>query len=158
MPTGISCCFCCCAAGWSVGEIYLGCFLETADRAMPHSAGSVTSPTDCLIKCNQAGYRFAGVQSGQQCWCSNGDFDKHGPRADKDCATQCSKAKVPCGGSWRNSVYSNAAPVHFHDHYTYLGCFTDKADDKDLTGLSGTMNHPRECFKMCADRHYVFAG
>ena len=87
---------------------HLGCFKDTRDRALPHGFRSNNKMTVqfCTKHCKSEGYRFAGVQYAQECWCGNFGFDRHGKANNKDCHKPCKgNKKQKCGGDWRQNVY-----------------------------------------------------
>jgi uncharacterized protein len=90
----------------------LGCFKDQGD-ATPGTNGRdldgfvMSSPamttTACMNTCRAQGFRFAGMQSGNQCFCGN-NYGRSGTATD--CNTKCSgDAAEICGGTWANSVY-----------------------------------------------------
>jgi hypothetical protein len=106
-----------------------GCFNDRggAERDLPvlvsHYTSSSVSPRACLSSCLHRGYRYAGVQSGMECWCGH-NYGKHGAaspeaRCDQQCEDAFSKVlkatvttgattgnnPVTCGGGWANSIY-----------------------------------------------------
>ncbi|XP_076455491.1 uncharacterized protein LOC143290086 [Babylonia areolata] len=89
---------------------YLGCFQDAVDRLLPsqqlrEEAGHMT-PVKCVQACRTAGFRYAGIEYGRECFCGD-SLQKHG-RAGKesDCSMVCTGDRnSACGGSWRLSVY-----------------------------------------------------
>jgi len=43
---------------------YLGCFVDEEPRKLEFSMGDspTNTPTECIRKCSEAGYKYAGVQ------------------------------------------------------------------------------------------------
>lgn len=62
------------------------------NRYLPHFAyaDEHNSPRKCTKACAAAGYKFAGVQFGKECWC--GDEVGGQLTADKECFVKVSEA------------------------------------------------------------------
>ena len=58
----------------------------------------------CIKFCSDEGYKFAGLESGNECFCGN-----HAPfisAPQRECHLNCSGNTTQiCGGFWRMSVY-----------------------------------------------------
>lgn len=75
----------------------LGCFTDASTRALS-GANTVTSsntPTSCASYCNSKGYTLAGVENGQECWCSSTLAYSGGAGQPAD----SSKCSTPCTGN-----------------------------------------------------------
>lgn len=74
----------------------------------PNGDGSLTIPK-CKNTCYRRAYTFAGVQQGNQCWCSNfvgGELAFN----QTDCNTPCSGDKnTSCGGQGKFNVFEALA-------------------------------------------------
>ena len=58
---------------------------------------------DCFQFCRGHDYRYAGLQFGSECWCSD-TYGKYG--TSNNCNTPCTgNAEQICGGPGANSVY-----------------------------------------------------
>ena len=93
-----------------IQSTYLGCFIDTAVRALPNfdiSNGGMTRDT-CFAHCASNNQRYAGLQYAIECFCGDSDDDYaiYGPASESDCSTPCSgnPAEI-CGGGWRLSVF-----------------------------------------------------
>lgn len=84
---------------------YVGCYTDTGTRALPNQIplSGVTVET-CTQAAKSAGYKYAGLQYGTQCFAGNvlGFY--------KDAETACNYGCVAnytqwCGGTWHNSVW-----------------------------------------------------
>jgi hypothetical protein len=95
-------------ASTTAGPTSIGCFADQATRDLSTLAlsGSV-SVESCLAACTQAGYKYAGVQYGQQCFCGN-SYGRYG--SSTSCNMACTaNAGETCGGTWANDVYATGA-------------------------------------------------
>jgi hypothetical protein len=87
----------------------LGCYADTATRDLPFVAQSSNTVTveSCVSACGTAGYKYAGVQYGHQCFCGNG-YGTYG--TSTNCSMLCAgNAAEICGGNWANSIYPASA-------------------------------------------------
>jgi hypothetical protein len=70
-------------------------------------------PNGCILDCKERGYAYAGIQVGNECWCSTsyGDYGT-ATNCDIDCSYGStmvgSGSTFECGGSWANSIYSTS--------------------------------------------------
>eukprot|EP00743_Colponemidia_sp_Colp-15_P002761 GILK01002989.1.p1 GENE.GILK01002989.1~~GILK01002989.1.p1 ORF type:complete len:458 (+),score=61.76 GILK01002989.1:59-1432(+) len=89
---------------------FLGCFQdERKPRDLHHFAGSSSNMTTekCQRECGLKGFRYAGVQYGDYCFCGN-TVGRYGTTAEIQCSVPCSgNASQTCGGLSSNSVYTN---------------------------------------------------
>src|ERR1041384_1093664 len=88
----------------------VGCQTEsTAGRAL--AAKSYAADTMTLQSCTAfcAGYAFAGVEYGRECYCGNGFGDGSVGASASQCSMRCAgDAGTLCGGPSRLSVYKSA--------------------------------------------------
>ncbi|CAK9784334.1 hypothetical protein CC85DRAFT_291707 [Cutaneotrichosporon oleaginosum] len=94
-------------AGWKSHGCHFDCY-DGMNRYLPHFAYSSNrnSPRKCTKACAAAGYKFAGVQFGKECWCGNeigGQLTD-----DSECFVKCPKSRGTCGGPCRNFIYGLA--------------------------------------------------
>jgi len=89
---------------------FLGCFQDESTRDLPveiAAKGSNMTVEGCRSACSAAGYSYAGVQNGDQCFCGN-SYDRYG-KATK-CTSVCNGDDTEvCGGPGVNSVWQSAA-------------------------------------------------
>ncbi|EJD47486.1 WSC-domain-containing protein [Auricularia subglabra TFB-10046 SS5] len=88
-------------SGWTT----LGCASDEGDRALPKGIDiDNTTPTSCTAACAAAGYTFAGIEYGRECYCGN-DFDTSRLGATR-CNMPCEgDENALCGGGKRLAVY-----------------------------------------------------
>ncbi len=112
------------------------------------------SPKVCHDACRAAGYRYAGLNFGSQCWCD--DSIKNGHTSGKSGCT------MPCPGKPNSQVCggSDRLNVHRLDKYDDLGCFTDSRTSRSLqnqiTGIGGMTR--RICQVACEKSGYRLSG
>ncbi|KAJ3130443.1 Cytosolic Fe-S cluster assembly factor nubp1 [Nowakowskiella sp. JEL0407] len=93
-----------------------GCYIDkTKDRDLPaYIPMFFTTPKLCQSRCYYSGYKIAGVQNGNECWCSKNEdgkkFGKHGKaKSEKECTSRCKgNPRFFCGGPLRNEIYDSA--------------------------------------------------
>ncbi|KAI8807472.1 glyoxal oxidase N-terminus-domain-containing protein [Cladochytrium replicatum] len=161
---------------------YSGCYVDpAAPRALGGeiTAGTMT-PVKCINLCNGKGYKFAGIEYGNECYC--GYTLTTAKVAETDCNTFCtSDESYFCGAGNRLTVYVNGAfgvttttttttatavppPIvqttGLPNGWVILDCYTDYPGTKVLTGgstTSATMT-PGYCINYCAGLGLTLAG
>eukprot|EP00918_Siedleckia_nematoides_P021448 GHVU01046199.1.p1 GENE.GHVU01046199.1~~GHVU01046199.1.p1 ORF type:complete len:316 (+),score=27.65 GHVU01046199.1:96-1043(+) len=160
--------FAMCGGAWanSVYTAYqfehLGCWKDTSDRALSGLMVVLGSESvyNCIDKCTEAGFLFAGMQNLNECFCGN-KYDKHGKAdSDTECAGRCYDG-THCGVLWRMNVYKTALTKpdrHFETRQS-MGCWKDAAD-RAMTGGQFTMlgKSHEECVRICERKGYKYAG
>jgi len=135
---------------------YIGCYADAPARdlgTLQWSGINTNTVESCVTACYNAGFSYAGVQAGSQCFCGH-SYGSHG--TSSACNNACTgNAGETCGGSWVNSIYSTGIPPT-----SYMGCFTD-AGTRDLqyqlySGSSGASIEA--CVAGCASAGYQYAG
>ncbi|CAG2202965.1 unnamed protein product [Mytilus edulis] len=97
---------------------YVGCFVDTYTRVLPHEYelnGSDHPDMEnnrCLLYCNDQGYKYAGTQNEDECYCGDDPYQYVADSIDYyylmdyDCNDECiGDSNQTCGGPWRLSVY-----------------------------------------------------
>ncbi|KAH3806160.1 hypothetical protein DPMN_134475 [Dreissena polymorpha] len=91
------------------GIDYLGCYEDDSEpnRVLPtqqEDEDDTNTPEDCARRCSQ--YRYAGVESGEECFC--GDRMNNPKKVpDRKCNYHCpGDVSKMCGGYWKISVYT----------------------------------------------------
>ena len=118
----------------------MGCFADGSSRDLsgPAETSSTDSPEQCAAWCNVQGFKYAGLQDGNQCFCGN-SFGSYG--VSNECSSTCSGDPTSlCGGSWANSVYATGGPgialtTATYDHIeinVFTGC-DDARSDSSVT-------------------------
>ncbi|KAL2129233.1 hypothetical protein VTI74DRAFT_8062 [Chaetomium olivicolor] len=113
---------------------YLGCFVDQGARVLPDNllGDDQMTAQKCAAHC--ANYSYFGVEYGRECWCGNSP-----PKvaaSESECSMRCAGDDTQiCGAGNRINVWGSAlpSPATVGD-YEYLGCFSDKGDQRSLTG------------------------
>ena len=84
----------------------LGCFMDDTDREYPNYILRNDLTVEwCIRRCKSRGFRYAGVQSANECRCGN-SFGKHGTATPQTCNMKCTgNARQTCGGHFRMEIY-----------------------------------------------------
>lgn len=172
------------ATTYTTASNYLGCYVDSTTSRLLASRvytlkAEVITPSTCLDACTLMGLPYAGVEYGQECYCSatapkvftgsvlDAAFGRSG-----DCNMPCSgNTTLACGAGNRISVYYNGGSQFtqsvgigsaLSNGYIYQGCASDQwPTGRVLLNLapipSGT-NTPLVCSNQCASMGYVYAG
>jgi hypothetical protein len=110
--------------GWT----YYGCWNDQDQRTLQEYNFADDSMTVdlCLEKCYDMGYRFAGVENGNQCWCDHNIRTENG--ASMSGTPPNKQCNMPCNGTFRKT------PVHFRI-LTSL-CVGGNGDPMQICGAS----------------------
>ncbi|KAF2864815.1 glyoxal oxidase N-terminus-domain-containing protein [Massariosphaeria phaeospora] len=153
---------------------YAGCYSDsTASRSL-RSAAPVgdMSAQKCITYCNTRGYKFAGTEYSNECFCGN-TIQAPGAEVDSGCSMECSGAPgEACGGPGRLSVYQKdpvtggggtppapSAP----EGWGARGCYSDNGGARILNVI-GTVEggpskmSPETCTAGCKNGDFKYAG
>lgn len=142
---------------------YIGCYVDKSTRDLPSAfiSRGAMNVGQCVAHCRTNGFRFAGLQFSNQCFCGN-SYGRYGRVPDQQCRMGCAgNRRQKCGSSWRNSVYRVGGPLKppINTRAGYLGCFKDTSQ-RDLPSAfvsRGTMN-VGQCKSHCQKGGFRFAG
>lgn len=83
-------------AGWT----YLGCYQDQNNRIMSNGPTTDNAQTiaKCLATCQSGSYKYAGVEYGEECWCSN--------TMNNPVAALAGDCNMPCAGQCMYSLLS----------------------------------------------------
>lgn len=94
--------------GWKVA---IPCAVDNPDRVLSDIVvtylGS-TTPSSCITQCAEQGFKLAGTEYTDECYCGTGFLNNVVPPiADpSDCNLTCAgDSKQVCGGPWRIQLY-----------------------------------------------------
>ncbi|EJD47485.1 WSC-domain-containing protein [Auricularia subglabra TFB-10046 SS5] len=144
----------------------LGCFVDpTNARTLRGTAlfrADNMTPAVCTARCKSQGFKFAGVEYGQECFCGN-EIVNQKKAADAECSTACAgDAKARCGAGNRVNIYQSTAATSVQPvSWSAMGCFTDAAQARVLAGTglwAGAPMTPAVCTARCASLGYKLAG
>ncbi|XP_052792798.1 neurogenic locus notch homolog protein 1-like isoform X2 [Mya arenaria] len=99
------------------GMSYVGCFVEddlSRRILLPRvSDDKSNTPARCIQRCEDNGYRMAGVAYSVECFCGNNWQRTPEIVDDSECASSCpGDSKYKCGFSWRMNVYSSTCEAN----------------------------------------------
>ncbi|HEY6446118.1 MAG TPA: Ig-like domain-containing protein [Acidobacteriaceae bacterium] len=112
---------------------FLGCFADSGNRVLGFNAYSNNFNTveGCVAACGSRGYRYAGVQSGSQCFCGSGNYSTYG--TSSACTNTCTgNSGETCGGNNANDVYTaqaEATPANLAPSTVYTVSVSGLKDD-----------------------------
>eukprot|EP01043_Picozoa_sp_COSAG02_P011561 COSAG02_NODE_427_length_22498_cov_11.745212_11_plen_656_part_00 len=146
----------------AVDSIFLGCFaagsgLEVTEaQTMPRASAS---PDACAAICDRQGSTEFGLLNYDKCICGN---THSAVTVDASrCNTPCPGAggSIMCGGHKELSVYSLQPPdvLAGVEQFSYIGCYIDDEQNRDLTGLGVTMGQTASaetCARLCGGYPY----
>ncbi|WVQ95055.1 hypothetical protein IAU59_002147 [Kwoniella sp. CBS 9459] len=142
-------------SGWD----YVGCVTDGSARALPAINITRTAMTVdmCTNYCQTQGYTYAGLESGNMCFCDNSLKNGLGTSADSwTCATPCvGDSGQTCGGHWKMSLY-RAKSASGSDQ-SYQGCFSG-AKILNSVGIVTNTITPATCTNYCTLKGYGYAG
>uniref|UniRef100_A0A336MH94 CSON001664 protein n=1 Tax=Culicoides sonorensis TaxID=179676 RepID=A0A336MH94_CULSO len=108
---------------------YLGCYKDHRRQRMFRGyaeKGSNAMHIDgCIDKCRLYKFAYAGVQSGDECYCGNAapQAAYNAKLAESSCSYKCSSVAhrhEMCGGDWASSVYTTGYTVTRQDENGYV--------------------------------------
>lgn len=155
-------------------EVYnlQGCYLDNRSARNLRGASSElpnNTPAVCAHQCYTAGFKYAGVEYGDECYCGNDLFQ---PKVvDSDCYEACAGDSTQlCGSPNRINIYLAATPptppgpvliVGDNDsEYQYQGCYVDTVSPRTFCGYSFTSSSmtAATCAAECYNRGFAYAG
>ncbi|PPR05439.1 hypothetical protein CVT26_011317 [Gymnopilus dilepis] len=94
-------------AGWTS----LGCYQDQNNRILSNGPTTDNAQTisKCLATCQAGSYKYAGVEYGDECWCSN-TMNSPITAPASDCNMPCAGSSSQiCGAGWRINIYQYQA-------------------------------------------------
>ncbi|OCK77835.1 copper radical oxidase [Lepidopterella palustris CBS 459.81] len=173
-----------------VGWKSLGCYTDSVNGrtlTVPEYPGTMTIEL-CTSTCKTAGYIYAGVEYGGECYCGNAFANGGGPAPDGSagCNMPCAgNGQETCGGSNRLNVFqqsgttastTSAAPASstvatstavgsgsatgLPKGWTYQGCYIDGANGRILQTQEpdSSTNTIEQCTATCIGLGYSVSG
>jgi WSC domain len=86
----------------------VGCYSDSSNRALPNwLINSGATVEDCVALAKEAGFTYAGLEYGGQCFAGNVlGYGSDPAGCNMPCSSEPSEI---CGGTWANSVYLTGA-------------------------------------------------
>lgn len=85
----------------------------------------------CVQACQGAGYAYAGLEYGRECWCGRAPAPNLEDASDPQCAMQCD---MPCGGNPSVMCGGRAAIAIYQNTARKRGLDGGNDDDVDAAG------------------------
>ncbi|KAK0520827.1 hypothetical protein OC834_006888 [Tilletia horrida] len=147
---------------------YQGCWQEPAggaQRALSTKVAEASNMTVqiCTSQCKQAGFKIAGLEYAQECWCGNGIAPGSSKVADAQCSSPCAgNTTTACGGAFLLTSYSATAIIPASQpaktgNWTFQGCYTDTVTARTLADAApalGNNNSIQNCAAACSGYTY----
>ena len=128
----------------------------------------------CAEYCTTEGYRYAGVENGDKCYCGdyilNSGLTSKGKLAptSKGCTKACAgNSKEKCGGTTAIQIYEDMDYIQTsktllsHQDWTFTDCFVDTVDPRSLPDTlsvtSKTMTIAK-CLAACKAKGYKYCA
>ncbi|KAI8616934.1 aspartic peptidase domain-containing protein [Chytriomyces sp. MP71] len=137
----------------------IGCFQDSPTRVMRKLwQQNDATAKNCLADCMVAGYLFAGLEDGNECYCSQ-SLPTSTMLPNASCIFPCvGDSSQMCGGAWALSVVSNAANAP-SKAVVSLGCFQD-SETRTLPVKLWERDDatPALCLNDCVAAGYAYGG
>ncbi|KAL3928801.1 MAG: hypothetical protein SGBAC_012487 [Bacillariaceae sp.] len=143
----------------------LGCYADAPQRAMVGTRrlnSDTLTVQQCLHRCLEAGFSYAGLVGGRKCFCDN-EYMRYGKFPDSKCNKNCVADGLHCGGDWAISVYPTGIDGH-EGEYTpvpsaapvgELGCWQQ---DPEMIRMTLNAVSVVRCTEYCRSRGNTYAG
>lgn len=132
----------------------LGCFTDSTSARVLGSSLNIAgnTPAKCKAGCADAGYTYAGVEFGSQCFCGAALQQTLVPSTDCNYACPGDSAQT-CGGFNAIQIFSTVPT------WVSLGCYSDATNARTLSkSLNIAGNTNKKCQDACLDAGYKYAG
>ena len=111
---------------------------------------NIQSSGVCIAICTDFKFAYAGLQAGNECFCSN-DYGNLYGEDPGGCNMNCNDGSV-CGDNERNSVYRtyvSPSSIPSFANVQYVGCWEDReARDMPYYAGSHVSLHGKSCFSL----------
>src|SRR5258708_5270605 len=143
---------------------FLGCYSYGGSNPVFQDISyntTVESVDSCRSVCLSRGLKFAGLENGQQCQCSDYIIKEAIP-VSLHSENNCDAPGAVDGNNNNSSVLSvyGQTSILFPTLWPRLGCFTNTGNPSALVGFSkgSGFNSPLACSALCALMNYTFSG
>lgn len=122
--------------------------------------------TDCTSACSSAGFTYAGLEYGNECYCGSSIQNGGHPIADNSCNMACTADKSQlCGGPAAINIYHSNAPTqsagNIPDGWASKSCYTDSVSGRTLShqiSLDSSTFTTESCINACQSAGFSIAG
>jgi WSC domain len=149
----------------------LGCYQDTGSRSLSYNvfSNSSNTPALCASQCRQSGYRYSGVEYGNQCWCDNFILNagSSAGSGQTGCTVTCAGDKTQtCGGSNRIQIYQDSNwqqslfTIQAYNKWNYTDCLIDKPPPRTLniTMVNSNTQTVESCLQQCQAKNLPYCG
>lgn len=158
--------------GWD----YKGCYTDNGNSRTLYdmsTANDSMTAESCVQFCSAAGYPFAGVEYGRECYCSRSIAVSASLADETTCSFACAgNSSEICGGSSRINVLHNTSDIASAQPpstnagppgWGFLGCYVDSVQSRTLpygtATIGGATNMTvANCVQACQLQDYQYAG
>ncbi|KAI0291639.1 WSC-domain-containing protein [Multifurca ochricompacta] len=121
------------------------------------------TPGSCVLRCDAAGFSYAGVEYSNECHCGTGLVGTPASAPVSDCNMACTgDPNLSCGGSWRIQIYKS--PALPPGGWALQGCYLDTTASPAFG--SPVVHHTfdtnldliDQCVQYCAHIGYPYSG
>ncbi|CZS94127.1 uncharacterized protein RAG0_04170 [Rhynchosporium agropyri] len=145
---------------------YVACYADqNGGRTLAINKSPINSVEACVTACSNSGYRYAGVEYRNECWCDNAIRTGTAQIAASNCLLPCAGTpSQTCGGSNAIQIYMGAAtggPIvpPTSAGYNYVDSYIDSSSARILPFQQTLSNYTvGNCVRACSNLGYAFAG
>lgn len=134
---------------------YLGCYADSATRALPNQIGTAQTIVGCVTLAQAAGYTYVGLEYGGECWAGS-SLPSQGSSTGCNMACTASSGSN-CGGPYALSTYQITSAI-LPSYATYIGCYADGANRLLPNQLAASGSTPAACAALGRNAGYNYVG
>lgn len=149
----------------------MGCYIDAGTRSLgvtAYTKNATNTPAGCAATCSAKGYRYSGVEYGNECYCDNFlqfNAATQGP-GQSGCTIACSgDSKQLCGGSSRIQIFKDANwqqkffTVTGNGRWRFADCYVDTVSPRLLNVTMSPLNQTVEgCLGACSAKNLPLCG
>jgi hypothetical protein len=134
---------------------YINCFSDS----FTNKIGSGFTPSTCIQNCNTKGYKYAGVNNGGDCYCT----DQTPQKTSTECKMACTSSNAKqyyCGGKSATDVYNTnfTLPTSNSNNSNFKGYYGTTNGSPLPQLLTTNVNNIQDCLKTAKNNKYSVAG
>ena len=144
---------------------HIGCVQDSPNRIMESFVGYGISPIKCTEFCSSVGYAYAGVEAGNECYCSRQLLYQPKILDSSACNINCTINSISsdlCGGDWAIDVWElQIQPRNILNKTKYIGCIQDTQDrsiEFSSRHFKLLTNTPEMCADKCDSSNFPFSA